>query len=101
MSEGVLISRGMCDVDDISDVSHYHFFFLNSFEAKKSRHSQDTVEELNQLFPKGCDIMGIATPGIVCEYSSLLFHLFLIYEGDDKHPFTFHKNIGSYIYGII
>ncbi|XP_034432643.1 F-box only protein 22 [Hippoglossus hippoglossus] len=34
-------------------------------KAKKSRHSPDTVEELNLLFPKGCDIMGIATPGIV------------------------------------
>ncbi|KAM9861082.1 F-box only protein 22 [Aulostomus maculatus] len=32
-------------------------------KAKKSRHSPDT--ELNQFFPKGCDIMGIATPGIV------------------------------------
>lgn len=36
-------------------------------EAKKSRHSPDTVEELNVLFPKGCDIMGISTPGIVCK----------------------------------
>lgn len=34
-------------------------------KAKKSRHSPDTVEELNLLFPKSCDIMGIATPGIV------------------------------------
>ncbi|XP_029986277.1 F-box only protein 22 [Sphaeramia orbicularis] len=34
-------------------------------KAKKSRHSLDTVDELNLLFPKGCDIMGIATPGIV------------------------------------
>lgn len=34
-------------------------------KAKKSRHSPDTVEEMNLLFPKGCDIMGIATPGIV------------------------------------
>ncbi|XP_069546641.1 F-box only protein 22 [Brachyistius frenatus] len=34
-------------------------------KAKKSRHSPDTVGELNLLFPKGCDIMGIATPGIV------------------------------------
>ncbi|XP_071766597.1 F-box only protein 22 [Centroberyx gerrardi] len=34
-------------------------------KAKKSRHSPDTVEELNLLFPKGCDIMGVTTPGIV------------------------------------
>ncbi|KAM3876659.1 F-box only protein 22 [Diretmus argenteus] len=34
-------------------------------QTKKSRHSPDTVEELNLLFPKGCDVMGIATPGIV------------------------------------
>ncbi|KAF7659045.1 hypothetical protein LDENG_00004070 [Lucifuga dentata] len=34
-------------------------------KAKKSRNGPDTVEELNFLFPKGCDIMGIATPGIV------------------------------------
>ncbi|KAM6942989.1 F-box only protein 22 [Xenentodon cancila] len=34
-------------------------------KAKRSRHSSDTVEELNQLFPKGCDIMGITTPGVV------------------------------------
>uniref|UniRef100_A0A3Q0T191 F-box protein 22 n=1 Tax=Amphilophus citrinellus TaxID=61819 RepID=A0A3Q0T191_AMPCI len=38
-------------------------FILNYTEAKKSRSSPDA--ELNQLFPKGCDIMGIATPGIV------------------------------------
>ncbi|XP_034417285.1 F-box only protein 22 [Cyclopterus lumpus] len=34
-------------------------------KAKKNRHSPDTVEELNLLFPKGCDIMGITTPGVV------------------------------------
>ncbi|XP_058484959.1 F-box only protein 22 [Solea solea] len=34
-------------------------------KAKKSRHSPDTVEELKLLFPRGCDIMGVATPGIV------------------------------------
>ncbi|TKS69879.1 F-box only protein 22 [Collichthys lucidus] len=34
-------------------------------EAKKSRHSPDAVEELSLLFPKGCDIIGIASPGIV------------------------------------
>ncbi|XP_053175757.1 F-box only protein 22 [Scomber japonicus] len=33
-------------------------------KAKKSRNSPDT-EEINLLFPKGCDIMGITTPGIV------------------------------------
>lgn len=49
-------------------------FFLNYSEAKKSRHSPDAVEELNLLFPKGCDIMGIATAGIVCKCSSFLFH---------------------------
>ncbi|XP_068587196.1 F-box only protein 22 [Cebidichthys violaceus] len=44
-------------------------------KAKKNRHSPDTVEELNLLFPKGCDIMGITTPGVVLtpsgSYSSL------------------------------
>ncbi|XP_042341931.1 F-box only protein 22 [Plectropomus leopardus] len=34
-------------------------------KAKRSRHSSDIVEELNLLFPKGCDIMGVSTPGIV------------------------------------
>ncbi|XP_026189559.1 F-box only protein 22 [Mastacembelus armatus] len=34
-------------------------------KAKKSRHSPDTVEELKLLLPRGCDIMGISTPGIV------------------------------------
>lgn len=33
--------------------------------AKRSRHSGDPVEDVNLLFPKGCDIMGISTPGIV------------------------------------
>lgn len=34
-------------------------------KAKRSRHSPDTAEELNLLFPKGCDIIGVSTPGIV------------------------------------
>ncbi|XP_024151466.1 F-box only protein 22 [Oryzias melastigma] len=34
-------------------------------KAKRSRQSPDTVEELNLLFPKGCDILGITAPGIV------------------------------------
>lgn len=34
-------------------------------KAKKSRYSPDKIEGLNLLFPKGCDIMGISTPGIV------------------------------------
>uniref|UniRef100_A0A3B5LWR9 F-box protein 22 n=1 Tax=Xiphophorus couchianus TaxID=32473 RepID=A0A3B5LWR9_9TELE len=34
-------------------------------KAKKSRQCMSTAEELNQIFPKGCDIVGIATPGIV------------------------------------
>uniref|UniRef100_A0A3P9JZ66 F-box protein 22 n=1 Tax=Oryzias latipes TaxID=8090 RepID=A0A3P9JZ66_ORYLA len=33
--------------------------------AKRSRQSPDTVHELNLLFPKGCDVLGITTPGIV------------------------------------
>lgn len=33
--------------------------------AKRSRHSSDPVEDLNTLFPRGCDIMGISAPGIV------------------------------------
>ncbi|XP_030232931.1 F-box only protein 22 [Gadus morhua] len=34
-------------------------------KAKKSRHSPDTVEQLNHLFPRSCDVMGISAPGIV------------------------------------
>ncbi|XP_037549690.1 F-box only protein 22 [Nematolebias whitei] len=34
-------------------------------KAKKSRQSSHSVEELKQLFPKGCDLIGITTPGIV------------------------------------
>ncbi|XP_034536615.1 F-box only protein 22 [Notolabrus celidotus] len=34
-------------------------------KAKRSRHSLDTIEELNLVFPKGCDVIGIAAPGIV------------------------------------
>lgn len=40
-------------------------------KAKKSRHCLDTVEELNMVFPKGCDKIGIATPGIVLTPSGL------------------------------
>ncbi|XP_029904370.1 F-box only protein 22 [Myripristis murdjan] len=48
-----------------SDTFNGHAFCYRQNKARKSRHSPDTVEELNLLFPKGCDIMGIATPGIV------------------------------------
>ncbi|XP_013886745.1 F-box only protein 22 [Austrofundulus limnaeus] len=34
-------------------------------KAKKRRQSSHSVQELNQLFPKGCDLIGITTPGIV------------------------------------
>ncbi|XP_060896940.1 F-box only protein 22 [Labrus mixtus] len=34
-------------------------------KAKKSRQSVETVDELTMVFPKGCEIMGIASPGIV------------------------------------
>lgn len=34
-------------------------------KAKKSRQSPGAVEELNVLFPKSCDFMGIAVPGVV------------------------------------
>ncbi|XP_021463441.2 F-box only protein 22 [Oncorhynchus mykiss] len=34
-------------------------------KARKTHHSPDSVEELNKLFPNGCDIMAIATPGVV------------------------------------
>ncbi|XP_059215401.1 F-box only protein 22 [Centropristis striata] len=44
-------------------------------KAKRSRHSPDAAEEMNLLFPKGCDIMGVSAPGIVLtptgSYSSL------------------------------
>uniref|UniRef100_UPI0037E7A9F2 F-box only protein 22 n=1 Tax=Semicossyphus pulcher TaxID=241346 RepID=UPI0037E7A9F2 len=39
--------------------------YYRQMKAKKGRQSLDTLEELNLLFPKGCDILGIATPGIV------------------------------------
>lgn len=35
--------------------------------------SSDVAEDLKRLFPKGCDILGIATPGIVCEGAQLRF----------------------------
>ncbi|XP_067105114.1 F-box only protein 22 [Osmerus mordax] len=38
------------------------------FKQKKARKSHpipDTVEDLSRLFPTGCDVMGIATPGVV------------------------------------
>nr|XP_020445693.1 F-box only protein 22 [Monopterus albus] len=44
---------------------HGQAYQYRQSKAKKSRHSPDTVEELNLLFPKGCDVVGIATPGIV------------------------------------
>lgn len=53
-------------------------FFSSFSEAKKSRHSTDTDEELKLLFPRGCDIMGVATPGIVCKCS---FFISLFMEG--------------------
>ncbi|XP_068598002.1 F-box only protein 22 [Brachionichthys hirsutus] len=42
-----------------------HTYWCRQSKAKKSRHSLDTVDELKLLFPKGCSIVGIATPGIV------------------------------------
>ncbi|XP_030582198.1 F-box only protein 22 [Archocentrus centrarchus] len=46
-----------------SEILNGESFCYRQNKAKKSRSSPDA--ELNQLFPKGCDIMGIATPGIV------------------------------------
>lgn len=43
-----------------------------------------TAEELNQIFPKGCDIVGIATPGIVCEFFSSFFSIYLPMEKINK-----------------
>ncbi|XP_029954310.1 F-box only protein 22 [Salarias fasciatus] len=40
------------------------FHYLQN-KAKRNRHSFDSAENLNRLFPKGCDIVGITTPGIV------------------------------------
>ncbi|KAK5873747.1 hypothetical protein PBY51_018759 [Eleginops maclovinus] len=34
-------------------------------KPKMRRHSLDPFEEVNQFFPKGCDIMGVVAPGIV------------------------------------
>ncbi|KAM9410475.1 F-box only protein 22 [Pholidichthys leucotaenia] len=50
----------MVDSEAFSGQAYYR-----SSKAQKSRHSPSTVEEMNLLFPKGCDIMGIVTPGIV------------------------------------
>lgn len=40
-------------------------FCYRQSKAKKSRLSLDPMENLNLLFPKGCDIMGITSPGVV------------------------------------
>ncbi|CAL9701946.1 unnamed protein product [Knipowitschia caucasica] len=37
----------------------------SSYSAKRSRHGADPVEDVNLLFPNGCDILGITAPGIV------------------------------------
>lgn len=59
-----------------------NMFFLPT-EAKKSRNSLDA--ELNELFPRGCDVMGVATPGIVCKCSLFLsLSYFFIYEEENK-----------------
>ncbi|TNM90669.1 hypothetical protein fugu_002958 [Takifugu bimaculatus] len=56
------------------DTFHGRSYRFQQSEAKKSRHSLDTADELSRLFPKTCDVMGITTPGVVltpCGPSSL------------------------------
>lgn len=36
-----------------------------AYSAKRSRQSNDTVQDFSLLFPKSCDILGISAPGIV------------------------------------
>uniref|UniRef100_A0A8C6KFQ9 F-box protein 22 n=1 Tax=Nothobranchius furzeri TaxID=105023 RepID=A0A8C6KFQ9_NOTFU len=47
------------------DLTCLSFFFFHHTEAKKIRRSADSAEELNKLFPKCCDVIGITSPGIV------------------------------------
>ncbi|XP_034043084.1 F-box only protein 22 [Thalassophryne amazonica] len=75
-------------------------------KATKCRHSPDTVEELTMLFPKGCDIMGVATPGIIltpsgsCSTPPQEYQegeagyaiMFPSMEGVNIRPFHFCKN---------
>ncbi|XP_006779932.1 F-box only protein 22 [Neolamprologus brichardi] len=46
-----------------SEILNGGAFSYKQNKAKKSRNSLDA--ELNELFPRGCDVMGVATPGIV------------------------------------
>lgn len=51
----------MVDSDAFTGQSHYY----RQNKAKKVRHSSETIEELTNVFPRGCDIMAVATSGIV------------------------------------
>ncbi|KAM8876277.1 F-box only protein 22 [Synchiropus picturatus] len=51
----------MVDCDAFTGQDHYY----RQNKAKKVRHSSETIEELTNVFPKGCDILAIATSGIV------------------------------------
>lgn len=74
--------------------------FLNYSEAKRSRHSRDTVEELKLLFPKGCDIMGITTPGIVCKYSTCLSQSSFLIHREENKPNS-KETMGGHLRGVI
>ncbi|KAM9816860.1 F-box only protein 22 [Neosynchiropus ocellatus] len=51
----------MVDCDAFTGQDHYY----RQNKAKKVRHSSETIEELTNLFPRGCDILAIATSGVV------------------------------------
>ncbi|KAJ7994854.1 hypothetical protein DPEC_G00253780 [Dallia pectoralis] len=75
-------------------------------KARRSHHGPDSVEELNRLFPTGCDVVGVATPGIVLTPSGShsgapkefqdgeagYALMFPRVEGVDIRPFHFCKN---------
>ncbi|XP_076012280.1 F-box only protein 22 isoform X2 [Genypterus blacodes] len=67
-------------------------------QAKKSRHSPDTAAELKSLFPRGCDIMGVATPGIVLTPSGCGSHQPQEYqEGEAGYALMFPSMEGVHI----
>ncbi|KAJ3593554.1 hypothetical protein NHX12_005888 [Muraenolepis orangiensis] len=48
-----------------SNAFNGHAYCFSQNKAKKSRQSSDTVNKLQQLFPRSCDILGVSAPGIV------------------------------------
>ncbi|CAN9506709.1 unnamed protein product [Ophioblennius macclurei] len=59
-----LLPKTVLAMVDSETFNGQSFHYLQS-KAKRNRCGFDSSENLNQLFPKGCDIVGITTPGIV------------------------------------